>query len=440
MTLLTDARGQPLSGATPAALAHYERALAASLTWRGGADALLDAALVDAPAFTMAHVLKAWLLAGSRDVRRVRAARPWLEAAAAEPAGEHERLHLAAIGRVLADDYEGAAALLGRALEARPHDVLALSVACGIDHLGGQAERQRARIEHVLPAWPGDLPGWHSVRAMHAFALAECGHDAQAEQSAHAALALDEGDARAHHAMAHVFEMTDRPAAGARWMNANRQHWSHGTAVAAHCWWHLALFRLAQGDDAAALAVYDERLRAADPGDLSALFDAAALLWRLRLRGVDGGARWAALADAWAPHVDDAFCIFNDLHAMLAFVGAHDWARAQALERTLLRSRQRPTRHGESARQLGLAACRGVMAFGRGDLPQAITLLASLPAQAHRLGGSHAQRDVMHLTLLAALEAVRRPARRAARVVSAGEATLDTRLPLARSAIAMPLA
>ncbi|HNJ84512.1 MAG TPA: hypothetical protein PKZ28_12825, partial [Piscinibacter sp.] len=121
-------------------------------------------------------------------------------------------------------------------------------------------------------------------------------------------------------------------------------------------------------------------------------------------------------------------------------VGAHDWARAQALERTLLRSRQRPTRHGESARQLGLAACRGVMAFGRGDLPQAITLLASLPAQAHRLGGSHAQRDVMHLTLLAALEAVRRPARRTARGVSAGEATLDTRLPLARSAIAMPLA
>ena len=104
MALLTDARGQPLSGATPAALAHYEGALAASLAWRGGADALLDAALAEAPAFTMAHVLKAWLLAGSRDVHRVRAARPWLEAAAAQPAGEQERVHLAAIGRVLADD------------------------------------------------------------------------------------------------------------------------------------------------------------------------------------------------------------------------------------------------------------------------------------------------------------------------------------------------
>lgn len=438
--MLLDARGQPLRGATPAALAHYEGALAAFLAWRSGADALLDAALAEAPAFTMARALKAWLLAGSRDPRVVRAARPLLEAAAAQPAGDHERAHLAAIGRVLDDDYEGAAALLGHALESRPRDVLALSVACGLDYLGGRAERLRARVERVLPAWPGDLPGLHGVRAMFAFGLAECGEDARAEESAHAALALDAYDARAHHAMAHVFEMSDRPAAGVRWLTAHRRHWAQGTAVATHGWWHLALFHLAQGDDEAALAVYDERIRAGDATELSALFDAAALLWRLRLRGVDGGARWAALADAWAPHIDDAFCSFNDLHAMLAFVGAHDWARARGLERRLLRSRQQPTRHGESTRRLGLAACRGVLAFGRGDLPQAIAQLASLPAQAHRLGGSHAQRDVMHLTLLAALERLRRPSRRMARTASAREETLDTRQAAARSAAAMPVA
>ncbi|MEO8121785.1 MAG: hypothetical protein ABI606_20985 [Rhodoferax sp.] len=39
-------------------------------------------------------------------------------------------------------------------------------------------------------------------------------------------------------------------------------------------------------------------------------------------------------------------------------------------------------------------------------------MLASLPALAHRFGGSHAQRDVLHLTLLQAVERIRRPARR----------------------------
>ena len=52
------------------------------------------------------------------------------------------------------------------------------------------------------------------------------------------------------------------------------------------------------------------------------------------------------------------------------------------------------------------------MAFGHGNDTLAITLFASLPELAHRIGGSHAQRDVLHLTLLHAIEGIRRPARR----------------------------
>ena len=43
---------------------------------------------------------------------------------------------------------------------------------------------------------------------------------------------------------------------------------------------------------------------------------------------------------------------------------------------------------------------------------QTIALLAGLPAHAHRLGGSHAQRDVLNLTLLHAIERVRWATRR----------------------------
>ena len=117
-------------------------------------------------------------------------------------------------------------------------------------------------------------------------------------------------------------------------------------------------------------------------------------------------------ATAWSAHIDDGFCSFSDLHAMLAFVGARDWDRAQRLEQSLTRAQSMPTRHGETTRQLGLHACRALIAFGHGDKALAITLLAGLPALAHRLGGSHAQRDVLHLTLMHAVEHMRRPARR----------------------------
>jgi hypothetical protein len=124
------------------------------------------------------------------------------------------------------------------------------------------------------------------------------------------------------------------------------------------------------------------------------------------------GDRWAELAQAWAAHIDDAFCSFSDLHAMLSFVGARDWALARRLEARLTIGTSSKTRHGKTSRFLGLPACRALIAFGQQDYPRAIGLLAGLPAVAHRLGGSHAQRDVMNLTLLKAIECARRPVRR----------------------------
>ena len=52
------------------------------------------------------------------------------------------------------------------------------------------------------------------------------------------------------------------------------------------------------------------------------MLDATALLWRLHLRGVDVGNRWSELADAWEKRVEDGYYVFNDMHAMMAFVGS----------------------------------------------------------------------------------------------------------------------
>jgi 2'-5' RNA ligase len=195
-------------------------------------------------------------------------------------------------------------------------------------------------------------------------------------------------------------------------MNKHIASWGVGTVVARHCWWHLALFHLAQGQLDQAMALYDGRVRVGHSIAIADMIDASALLWRIHLLGGNTGTRWAELADAWAPRIDDAFCSFNDLHAILAFVGARDWDRAQRLELALAETASRPTRYGETTRLLGLPACRALIAFGRRNDTLAIALLASLPALAHRLGGSHAQRDVLHLTLLHAIERMRLATRR----------------------------
>ena len=403
-----DHRGCTVSGAEPAALDAFERALAAYQGWRDGAEAPLALALQEAPGFVMAHVLRAYLLVCSRDPRRVAMARPALARAAALPANERERLHVAAIAALLDDDdYDRARAILGDLLRGEPRDALALQVAHSLDYVSGDMQCMKERVAAVLPAWSKELPGYHAVVAMHAFSLAESGRYDEAEAGACAALALEPLDARAHHAMAHVFEMTDRPQAGENWLADHAEGWASDTVVATHCWWHRGLFQIALGRPERALDIYHHHVRAGGSEAVADLIDASALLWRIELAGCDTAGRWLELAEAWAPHIDDGFCSFNDLHAMLAFVGARDVRRADRLVRALRNACARPTRHGTTTRLLGLAACRALAAFGRGDDLLAITLLASLPAQAHRLGGSHAQRDVLHLTIKRAVERLR---------------------------------
>ena len=71
---------------------------------------------------------------------------------------------------------------------------------------------------------------------------------------------------------------------------------------------------------------------------------------------------------------------------------------ARRLELARVRAQALPTRYGETTRQAGTPTWRALIAFGRGNDTLALALLKSLPAFAHRIGGSHAQRDVLQLT------------------------------------------
>ena len=395
----TDQRTNGMSGATPAAIAAYEQAVFAFQNWRRGADDHVAAALREAPDFVMAHALQAYMLVCTRDPEQVRSARPVVERLSNLPASNRERLHFSAIAAVVGDDYERAKGHLGRILDLDPRDSLALHVAHSFDHLTGDIECLNERVAAVLPAWSSDLVGYSAVLAMHAFGLEEAGDFQRAERTALAALALDGTNARAHHVMAHIFEMTDRPEAGVQWLSEHKDQWQTDTVVATHCWWHLALFHLSLGDPDRALALYDRRVRVSRSPEIADLIDASALLWRIQLHGGEPGQRWIELASAWAPHTDDGFCSFNDVHAMLAFVGGRHWRLARRLENALASMELSSTRHGQTTRQIGLPACRALIAFGEGDNDLAIELFEQLPPRAYQLGGSHAQRDVLFLTL-----------------------------------------
>jgi hypothetical protein len=175
------------------------------------------------------------------------------------------------------------------------------------------------------------------------------------------------------------------------------------------------------------LELYDTVIRRPETGVALEMVDASALLWRLHLRGVATGERGRELADAWEPHAEDAYYAFNDAHAMMAFVAD---GRPQSVRRLLRAMEQRVTAGGTNGRmtwEVGLPLCRALDAFGRGDYAEVVELLVPLRLVANRFGGSHAQRDLLNLTLIEAALRGRRP--QLARALVAERTTLKPASP-----------
>ncbi len=396
--MAADLHGQVVTGASPRALDAYGRALESFVSWSGDARAEAQRAVEEAPGFTMGHVMHALLHLVGRDPSTIPTAVASYRRARQLPQNTRESLYLDALATGLTGDFEGIRARLGGIAAQFPRDLLALAMSHTLDYLLGDTRAQRDRIAAALPHWSREDAGFHGVLAMHAFGLEECGEYARAEDTAFAALDINPYNLRAHHARAHVLEMQGRPAAGVRWMQDRVAYWDRAGASGAHVWWHLALHHLELGDVSEALGIYDRRVLACAPG-VSEKIDAAALLWRLHLRGQDVGDRWTRLAELWAPHAEDAFCAFSDLHAMLAFVGAG----RRDLQQRLLRAERRRVSAGDTnavmLRTVGLPAAEALDAYGRQDYKRAAARLRWLPEMSHRLGGSHAQRGLLGLTL-----------------------------------------
>lgn len=123
---------------------------------------------------------------------------------------------------------------------------------------------------------------------------------------------------------------------------------------------------------------------------------------RLHLRGVDVGNRWVELADKWQAVLDDRYYAFNDAHAMFALVATGRLDVAQRLLDSVTASCAGAGTNADMARDVGLPLCAGILAFGRGDHAAAAETLLAVRPVAQRFGGSHAQRDIITMTLVEA--------------------------------------
>jgi len=400
-----DARGLALTGSAEA-VSWYDRALEHLIRFQSEVVDAAAAAVAADPGCAMARLFCAYLALMSTEESATAGAIDALDGlrASADDLLPRERAHLAAAETWIAGDMASAGSLLANISVSYPRDLLALAVGHQIDFFTGDAVNLRDRIGRALGGWHTDDPQLGFVHGMYAFGLEECNLYQQSEEVGQAAVERNSDDVWGIHAVVHTYEMAGRVPDGVRFMRRREADWQSGNFLNVHNSWHYALYLLQASDSVGALAVYDRMIRHAGSQDVALeLLDASALLWRMWLEGTPVGDRWQPLATAWGRILAPGFYPFNDMHAVMSFIGNGDLDRAEGLVRALdevVANRVDASSGWRMSSEIGLPVCRSLVAFARGEYDAVIAGLLPIRTRVHHFGGSHAQRDAVERTLL----------------------------------------
>ena len=395
---MNDDLGLSLTCTSPSAVRAYNGAVDARLHAWTGTDAALDEALREAPDFALAHALRA--LQAAMYMRRAEVG-PAIKAAQfhASAASERERSQVAVAAEALQDN---AATALEAALAhvARwPTDALVASMllgAYGMLAMSGRLDHDAARLallRELRPHYPADHAwilghlGWGCI---------EAGELDEGLEHARRSLALRRANGNMAHVMMHGhFERNDA-AAGLAFIEAWLPIYPEDAIVFGHLHWHAGLCEIDLGcADAALGRLVQQVLRQLDAAPpLGGMADAASMLWRLRLLGRDG-LPWQLAAAHAQRHFGSGGNVFAEFHLAMLAAGRGERAELRAVAARLRRTADK----GHAAAPVALQWVAGLSALMDGDAAAARKHLRDCHAESVRLGGSHAQRTAVDLTL-----------------------------------------
>ena len=393
--MAADAYGLPATTATATALSRYDDGVRDLLGWdRGALDTFREAAALD-PGLALAHAGAAVCLFLEERFAPAREAAERARAAASTQTAR-ERSHVETVALLVGGRPALAERQMTEHLDAWPRDVVVLQRLYFVWFWQGRFPEMLQMTTRVLPAY-GD---GSFVLGLYAFALEQADRCQEAVRAAETAIARNPQDAWAVHALAHALYEMAAFDEGVDRLPPAIHPCQHLNWFRNHLVWHLALMHLSRGNYARAVGISRaafERAPSAIAGDLH---DSIALLWRQDLVGLPVGARWGPFAAIARERLDRQGLLFHAAHLGMALAGAGDWATAET-QIGMLRERAPKDASGLVGEVL-IPLVEGLQAFAHREYRTAIDRIEPLRPRIVELGGSRAQRDVFHDTLLEA--------------------------------------
>jgi hypothetical protein len=403
MPTFHDRYGYELTASSAAAVDTYTAAIDAALAFNSGIEEGLRRAVEMDPGFAMAHVALARQLQLAGHAKESNAHRQ-LAAAAARGTTRRERQHVEAMIPALDGDGPGALALMQEHLAEFPRDAYILFQVIGpfgLVAFGGSEDWRRETFALLEPMAPDYGDDWWFLTS-HAFAHNEIHNFGEARRLAERSLDLFARQGNGAHTFAHVLFETGDISSGDAFLGGWLPGYEREATIFSHLAWHHALFALECGRAADVLAIYARDLA---PGvctgtPVIAIADAASLMWRCDLRGVERPpVTRSALSEFASSSFPRTGITFADLHCALAHAGA---GNGDELDRLIAGLRGRAAAGKEPAGPVVVELAEAIAEFAAGQYGRVVDRLMPLREMVVRVGGSNAQRSVFEDTLLEA--------------------------------------
>ena len=400
-----DRYGLALSTDSHTAAGAYREGIDLMLSaWPGAAEAF-ERAITDDPDFALAHVARARIHSFYQQSEAARKAAAAAREKVARRGTAREAGHVETLALAIEGNLSASLSTALNHLESFPRDAVVLSLplgAFGLFAFSGKADHDQARqnlCERHAPHYGED---WWFL-SNHGWSLTENGQVKTGRTITERAFDLRPNNAYAAHALLHaMFEdgsIADADNFVTRWIGRyDRTGILHG-----HICWHQALCALEMGDASRALAIYADvlqpRINMAPP--LNAMSDCASLLWRLLAYGHAVPTELWADAQAYATtHFPKTNLSFVEMHMALLAAATNNQA---ALEARLRAIELRLADGKLAAGPVVVGVYRALNCFAREDFTRCVAHLEPVLADVVRLGGSHAQREIIEDTFIIAL-------------------------------------
>ena len=400
-----DRYGLALSTNSSDAAAAYRNGVDLMLSaWPGAAEAF-DRAIAADGEFALARVARARMhtIYQQSEAARKQAARA--RDAVARRGTEREKGHVETLALAAGGNLPAALASALKHLESFPRDAVVLSLplgAFGLFAFSGMADHDQARqdlCERYASHYGQDW--WFLTN--YGWSMTENGQVAKGRAMTERGFDKRRANAHGAHALLHaMFEdgsVDDADRLVTQWIGG----YDRTGLLYGHIFWHQALGALEVGDTAKALSIYTNvlspPLNPAPP--LNVMSDCAALLWRLLAYGHAVPAQLWRDAESYATtHFPRASLPFVEMHMALLAAATHN---TTALDERLSAIEQRLADGKLPAGPVVPAICRALRAFADENFSASVRELEGVLADVVRIGGSHAQREIIEDTFIVAL-------------------------------------